>query len=63
MGEHGGREGDGSEGGEAAEQGGDGPGGEGVRPGDPAYRPLYNQLQILRGEMHAFEVDLKARSG
>ena len=63
RGEHGGREGDGSEGGEAAEQGGDGPGGEGVRPGDPAYRPLYNQLQILRGEMHAFEVDLKARSG
>ncbi len=35
--------------------------GEGARPADPAYRPLYNQLQILRGELHAFEVDLGAR--
>ena len=44
------------------EEGGEDGGREGARPGDPAYRPLYNQLQILRGEMHAFEVELKARS-
>ena len=56
RGERGGREG---RGGEAGEHGGLGPGREGVRPRDLAYRPLYNQLQILRGEMHAFEVDLK----
>ena len=62
CGEHGGGEGPGGEGGEAAEHGGDGPGREGGRPQDPAYRPLYNQLQILRGEMHAFEVKLKAKS-
>ena len=49
RGEHGGGEGRGEQG-----------GGEGARPADPAYRPLYNQLQILRGEMHAFEVDLGA---
>ncbi len=51
-----------AEGGESGEQGEHGSGGEGVRPRDLAYRPLYNQLQILRGEMHAFEVELKARS-
>lgn len=54
--------------GAGGEEGGEGRGehgaggeesGEGVRPGDLAYRPLYNQLQILRGEMHAFEVELK----
>ncbi|MDE2879322.1 hypothetical protein [Candidatus Palauibacter soopunensis] len=50
RGEHGGREG----GGEAR--------GDGVRPQDAAYRPLYNQLRILRGEMHAFEAELKTRS-
>ncbi len=60
RGEHGGR---GGEGGEAGEHGGLGRGREGGRPLDVSYRPLYNQLQILRGEMHAFEVDLKARSG
>ncbi len=49
--EHGGREGPGEHG-----------GGEAARPSDAAYRPVYNQLQILRGEMHAFEADLAARS-
>ena len=58
--EHGG-EAHGAEGGEVAEHGGEVPGREGARPRDLAYRPLYNQLQILRGEMHAFEVELKAR--
>ncbi|MCZ0935590.1 MAG: hypothetical protein OXJ54_10450 [Gemmatimonadetes bacterium] len=62
-GEHGGREG-GREG--SGEHGGRGGGGEargdGVRPQDAAYRPLYNQLRILRGEIHAFEIELKARS-
>ena len=56
--EHGGRGGEGSE---AGEHGGDAPGLGSGRPSDPAYRPLYNQLQILRGEMHAFEVDLRAK--
>lgn len=37
-------------------------GGEGTRPRGAAYRPVYNQLQILRGEMHAFAIDLAARS-
>ena len=58
RGEHGGRGGEGSE---AGEHGGDAPGLGNARPSDPAYRPLYNQLQILRGEMHAFEVDLRAK--
>ena len=49
--EHGGREGPGEHG-----------GGETARPRGAAYRPVYNQLQILRGEMRAFEVDLAARS-
>ena len=61
-GEEGG-EGHGGEGGEAAEHGGPGFDRSEVRPRDPAYRPLYNQLQILRGELRAFEVELKARSG
>ena len=66
RGEHGGGEerGDGREEGRDEHGGGEGSGeqggGEGTRPADPAYRPLYNQLQILRGEMHAFEVDLGA---
>ncbi len=55
AGEHGGGEGRGEE------AGGHG-GGEGTRPRGAAYRPVYNQLQILRGEMHAFQVDLAARS-
>ena len=70
RGEHGGSEGRGehgggacgAEGGEGGERGGHGAGGEEVRPRDLAYRPLYNQLQILLGEMRAFEVELKARS-
>lgn len=68
RGEHGGR-GRGEHGGEgrsagaeAAEHGAPGAGMTGLRPGNPAYRPLYNQLQILRGEMQAFETELKARS-
>ncbi len=55
AGEHGGGEG---RGGEADEHGG----GEGTRPRGAAYRPVYNQLQILRGEMQAFAVDLAAKS-
>ena len=51
AGEHGGREGRGEHG-----------GGEAARPRGAAYRPVYNQLQILRGEMHAFRVDLAAKS-
>ena len=51
AGEHGGREGRGEDRGEHG-------GGEGVRPGRAAYRPVYNQLQILRGEMQALERDL-----
>ncbi|MDE0053955.1 MAG: hypothetical protein OXT64_06835, partial [Gammaproteobacteria bacterium] len=46
AGEHGGREGRGEHG-----------GGETARPRGAAYRPVYNQLQILRGEMHAFRSD------
>ena len=61
-GEHGGREGGGGHGGEARGEHGGEAGGEEARPANPAYRPLYNQLQILRGEMHAFELELKARS-
>ncbi len=49
--EHGRREGRGEHG-----------GGETARPRGAAYRPVYNQLQILRGEMHAFRVDLAASS-
>ncbi len=62
RGEHGGGEGRGEGRGEhgAREGGGEQGGDDGARPADPAYRPLYNQLQILRGEMHAFEVDLGA---
>ncbi len=55
AGEHGGGEGRGEEIGERG-------GGEGTRPRSAAYRPVYNQLQILRGEMRAFEVDMAARS-
>ncbi len=56
AGEHGGVEGRGGE------TGGHG-GGEDARPRGAAYRPVYNQLQILRGEMHAFSVALAARPG
>lgn len=59
RGEHGGREGGGEHGGR---EGGSDARGDEVRPQDAAYRPLYNQLRILRGEMHAFEAELKARS-
>ncbi|WP_420448449.1 hypothetical protein [Candidatus Palauibacter sp.] len=66
RGEHGGREGGAEHGGEASgEHGGQAGGevgGEEARPRDAAYRPLYNQLQVLRGEMRAFEVELRARS-
>ena len=54
AGEHGGREG--------REGRGEHGRGETARPRGAAYRPVYNQLQILRGEMHAFRVDLAARS-
>ena len=63
TGEREGHEGGGEEGREAAGHGGPGSAAEGARPLDPAYRPLYNQLRILRGEMEAFEAELKARSG
>jgi len=67
---HGGREGRGEHGGRGREGGGEHGGregggearGDGARPQAAAYRPLYNQLRILRGEMHAFEAELKARS-
>ena len=52
-------------GGEGADVGGEGArgsGGESTRPLDPAYRPLYNQLQVLRGEMHAFAAGVGTRS-
>lgn len=55
AGEHGGREGRGEGRGEHG-------GGGDARPLGAAYRPVFNQLQILRGEMRAFEADLKARS-
>lgn len=59
RGEHGGREGGGEH---VGREGGGEARGDGVRPRDAAYRPLYNQLRILRGEMYAFEAELKARS-
>ncbi|MYA65296.1 MAG: hypothetical protein F4139_09920 [Gemmatimonadetes bacterium] len=59
AGGHGGREGRGE--GRGEHGGGEG-GGEGARPLGAAYRPVFNQLQILRGEMRAFEADLRARS-
>jgi len=63
RGEHGGREGGREGGGEhGGREGGGEARGDGARPQDAAYRPLYNQLRILRGEMHAFEAELKARS-
>ena len=62
RGEHGGREGGAEHGGEVSGEHGGQAGGEEARPRDAAYRPLYNQLQILRGEMRAFEVELRARS-
>lgn len=34
--------------------------GEGHGPGDASLRPVYNQILLLRGEMQAFENDLKA---
>ena len=58
-GEHGGGEGRGE--GRGEHGGGEG-GGEGARPLGAAYRPVFNQLQILRGEMRAFEADLRARA-
>ena len=67
---HGGREGRGEHGGgegavehSGREGRGEHGGGDTARPRDAAYRPVYNQLQILRGEMHAFQVHLAARSG
>lgn len=68
AGEHGGGEGRGEEAGEhgggegRGEEAGESGGGEGARPRGAAYRPVYNQLQILRGEIQAFEADLAARS-
>ena len=57
-------EGAGEHGGEGrGEEAGEHGGGEDSRPGGAAFRPVYNQLQILRGEMQAFAVDLVARSG
>ncbi|MCY4397933.1 MAG: hypothetical protein OXE96_01115 [Gemmatimonadetes bacterium] len=56
AGEHGG-------GAEGAEGTGEYGGGEGSRPSGAAYKPVHNQLQILRGEMRAFEADLRGRSG
>ncbi|MDE2784856.1 MAG: hypothetical protein OXK77_18040 [Gemmatimonadota bacterium] len=55
VGEHGGREG-------SSKGPGEHGGGEDTRPRGASYRPVYNQLQVLRGEMHAFEVALAARS-
>lgn len=55
TGEHGGGEGRGEDRGEHG-------GGEDARPRGAAYRPVYNQLQILRGEIHALEAELGARS-
>ncbi len=55
VGEYGGGEGRGREVGEHGS-------GEGARPRGTAYRPVYNQLQILRGEIRAFERDVSARS-
>ena len=68
AGGHGGREGGGEHGsgegrGEGRGEHGGGEGAvEGARPLGAAYRPVFNQLQILRGEMRAFEADLRARS-
>ena len=66
RGEHGGEarggEARGVEGGESGEPGGRDSGGEGARPLAQAYRPLHNQLQVLRGEMHAFQLELKQQS-
>jgi len=64
AGGHDGREGGGEHGGGAGRGEGRGEhgGGEDPRPLGAAYRPVFNQLQILLGEMHAFEADLKARS-
>ena len=62
RGEHGGREGGGEHGGEGGGERGGEADGEGARPSALAYRPLYNQLQLLRGEMYAFRVELKAKS-
>ncbi len=61
---HGGREGRGEHGGGAGPSEGRGEhgGGEDARPLGAAYRPVFNQLQILLGEMRAFQTDLKARS-
>lgn len=51
-------------GGEGAE-GGHGEGGEGGgdRPSDGSLRPLYNQLQLLRGEIKALSAALQGRGG
>ena len=61
KGEHGGegrRERRGEHGGEGRREGGGE--GESNRPG-AALRPVYNQLQLLRGEMRAFKADLAAK--
>ena len=57
RGEHGAGRGDerrGEHGGEAGKK-------ESNRPG-AAFRPVYNQLQLLRGEMRAFKADLAAKN-
>jgi hypothetical protein len=51
RGEHGRREAGHGEGGEAS----------GNRPGAASLRPVYNEIQLLRGEMRAFSADIKAK--
>lgn len=61
RGEHGDRE-HGERHGEGGERGhGEGGEGAGNRPGAASLRPVYNQLQLLRGEMRAFNADLEAK--
>ena len=57
-----GREKHSAEGADTGWEGTHGSGGAGNRPLDPTYRPLYNQLQVLRGEMHAFAAGVGART-
>jgi hypothetical protein len=59
--EHGDRE-RGERRGEGGERGhGEGNESAGNRPGAASLRPVYNQLQLLRGEMRAFNADLKSK--
>ena len=55
RGEHSRREGSERGRGEASE-------GRDARPGAANLRPVYNQLQLLRGEMRAFAADIKAKN-